>query len=103
MKKIELKASPRKAIGKKEVKKLRAQGFVPAILYGPKTEPTSLSVELSSLKKALENRKAKGLIVELTIEGRGTREVRLKDLQIEPVKRRYLHLDFYEGLPKDQG
>ena len=83
-------------------RKLRAQGLVPAVLYGHKEEPTHLSCDPRTLEKLMRD---SGLGVNTLFELKGLdREVRalIKEAQQHPVNRALLHLDFAEVREGDQ-
>lgn len=95
---IELKANIRNSVGKSQARALRRAERIPAVLYGPGTEPVMLSVDISDLKKALEKSTASQAILNLSIHnGKNTsRTAMIKGLQAHPVSQKYLHVDFYE-------
>ena len=95
---IELKANIRNSAGKGQARTLRRAKKIPGILYGPETEPVLLSIGISDLEKALKKSTARQALLNLTIlNGENTsRLAMLKELQIHPVSRKYLHVDFYE-------
>lgn len=98
-----LKASLRKIFGKKN-EILRKQGMIPAVVYGPNTEPISLEVKEKDFfdiyKKAGETD-----LINLLIES-DNKEVK-KEVMIQDVSYHYLypnkiiHIDFYE-VPLDK-
>ena len=49
----QLKAFTRTESGKCPARRLRSQGMIPAILYGPRTENVMLSVNAAELKRLL--------------------------------------------------
>lgn len=93
----ELKARLRKDTGKGVARRLRKDGMVPAIFYGPKTESVLLAVNSSDLRKLLKG-KEENVFINLIVEnGKIIQKFTLiKELQIEPVSRKFLHVDFYE-------
>jgi large subunit ribosomal protein L25 len=93
----ELKACLRKDAGKGVSRRLRKGGMVPAIFYGPKTESVLLAVNSSDLRKLLKG-KEENVFINLIVEnGKIIQKFTLiKELQIEPVSRKFLHVDFYE-------
>jgi large subunit ribosomal protein L25 len=79
--------------GSKKVYSLRANGGVPAVVYGPKQEPLSISIEAKSFDKVLKEA-GESTFVELT----GLEEpieVLIKDVKFNSVKHQILHVDFY--------
>lgn len=96
---IELKASTRAGIGKGSARALRRDGNIPAILYGPKTEPVLLSVNTKEIEQVLKKGKIGHTLFHLTIQNNGetsTRSAMIKEMQKHPVSRNFLHADFYE-------
>ncbi len=93
----ELKASYRKDIGKGFARRLRKDGFVPAVVYGSKTEPVLLSVNSAELMKILKG-KEENVFINLHVDnGKKIEKFTLiKELQIEPVSGKFLHIDFFE-------
>lgn len=93
-----LKANIRTQTGNGPGRVLRREGKMPAVLYGPNTESVLLSVDIKELDQILRGSKGAQVILELTIQGTDTapRTAMLKELQIHPVSRNYLHADFYE-------
>ena len=87
-------AEKRSVQGKGASRRLRrADGKVPAILYGSDKEPQLLSVIAKDLKKALENEALYSSILTLNVDG-ATESVILKDLQRHPFRVEILHADF---------
>lgn len=95
---IELKANIRNSVGKGQARALRRAEKIPAVLYGPRTEPVLLSVSIKDLGKALKKSTASQALLNLTIHnGENTsRPAMIKELQTHPVSRHYQHVDFYE-------
>jgi large subunit ribosomal protein L25 len=93
----ELRANRRKDIGKGVARRLRKQGFVPAVVYGSKTEPVLLSINAAELTKILKG-KEENVFINLHVDnGKKIEKFTLiKELQIEPVSRKFLHIDFFE-------
>ncbi|MGZ3581076.1 MAG: 50S ribosomal protein L25/general stress protein Ctc [Syntrophales bacterium] len=93
----ELKASQRKTSGKGVSRRLRKEGMTPAVFYGPNSEPVLLSVNSSDLKKILKG-KEENIFINLLIGNGGEMQkfTLIKELQIDPVSRKFLHVDFCE-------
>ncbi len=94
MQRLELEVSVREAAGRSVLRKLRAQGAVPAILYGTGVKPLSLVIDGRSLERVL--RTGANTLLDL----RGPKEVKgklalLKEVQRDPVSQRLLHCDVY--------
>jgi large subunit ribosomal protein L25 len=94
MDQIELVVQPRSIVGKK-VKQLRAQGVVPLILYGSKTEPINLQGPESDVQRAIMQ--AAGQLIRLQVENESSpRMVLARELQRDSLSGRFLHADLYE-------
>ena len=98
MEKVVFNAEIREGKGKGVARKLRSKGYIPAILYGPDTEPVPLKLEKKSTEKIISHLSSHNIIAEMKIKRNGTEEkiqVVLKDIQTDPIKDNIIHLDFY--------
>jgi large subunit ribosomal protein L25 len=88
-----LRAEPRVVHGKK-VKALRREGFVPGVVYGPVVEDTiSVSVNRRDFDKFYM---ANGHSTVFTLEWDGGKQpVLIREVQVDPVTRNSLHVDFF--------
>jgi len=94
MEQIELTAQRRTITGKK-VKRLRQQGIIPAVLYGPGVESTPLQVEERALHRAM--RRAGQRLINLRVEGDPQpHRVLAREVQRDVITGRVLHVDFLE-------
>jgi len=96
---VNLKAKQREKRGKSAVKKLRAQGEVPAVIYGEGLASTPLQVRELDLKSALRTEAGVHALINLEIEGSEgsrTETVIIKEIQRHPIRDNYLHADFYK-------
>jgi large subunit ribosomal protein L25 len=94
---VTLKATPRDAVGNGPSRVLRREGKIPAILYGPNTEPAKLSIDRLDLEPILKSGAVAQQLLKLEIKGAdGGRNVMVKEMQRHPVSHDPLHLDFYE-------
>jgi len=99
MSQITLAARVRKNKGKGAARKLRNNNQIPAIFYGPKTEPVMLVVDYPELTRVLSENRRENVILDLQVKsdkGTDTRKAMIKDLLIDPIKKTYLHADFCE-------
>ena len=97
MEATELKACTRKESGKGPARRFRKEGLIPAVFYGRGEEAILLSVNAANLRKIVKEKK-ENVFIKLLIEGEQSLEKlsMIKELQIEPVSRRFYHADFYE-------
>jgi len=88
-------AEKRDLSGKGPARRLRAQGLIPAVVYGQDKTPTHVAVDPKLLQKAIATpHKFNTLLTLKTPEG--DKLVLFKDYQVDPVSRRLLHADFFE-------
>ncbi len=95
MEKIELRAETRNVFGKK-TKRLRAAGFVPAILYGPRTEPISLQAPERDLSRILHRAGMNQLIALWIDEADKARMTLAREVQRDLITHSLVHVDLYE-------
>jgi large subunit ribosomal protein L25 len=94
MEEIVLSAELREVTGK-AVKSLRRGGYVPAIVYGHRTEPVKLQVQERALHQTM--REAGGTrLIALEIAGQEARHVLAREVQRDALNHAVLHIDFYE-------
>lgn len=94
MERLQLEVKLRAPGGKGAARKLRAQGRVPAVVYGGGIETQALEVEAAKLAAIL--RQGSNQIVDLRgSDGFADLLVLLKQVEIDPVSRKPLHCDFY--------
>ena len=99
MEQIQVEAFIRHQSGKGPARTLRRSGQIPAIFYGPETQPISLYVRQMDLEKIFKKHSGENLFFQVQLKGENQEESRtamLKELQRDPVSRAYLHVDFYE-------
>lgn len=97
-----LRAEPRTVVGKK-VKQLRRDGLVPGVVYGPGLAGPE-TVQVSINRREFDRffmANGHSTLFSLQWEG-GSQTVFIREVQIEPVKRTALHIDFFApNLRKD--
>ena len=95
---IDLNTNIRTSRGNGAARVLRSKGQIPAVLYGPGTEPVLLSVSTIALEQVLKKSTAGEVLVNLTIQNGDTtnRTAMIREMQTHPVSRKFLHVDFYE-------
>lgn len=88
-----LMAEPREIHGKK-VKRLRREGLVPGVVYGPVMDQTiSVSVNEREFRKFYMSH-GHSTIFTLKWDG-GSQPVLIREVQMEPVRQDMLHIDFF--------
>jgi len=87
-----LEATRREITGK-QVKKLRAQGIIPGVLYGPAFEAVPFQVEWAKLRPVL--REAGGSQVIEVVLGDEKHHALVREVQRDILRGDVLHVDFY--------
>lgn len=95
---IELKTNIRTSVGNSQARALRRKKQIPAVLYGRGKKTVLLSVYLSELERALKKSKTGQALLNLVVQNNETytKPAIIKELQMHPVGRNILHVDFYE-------
>ncbi len=88
-----LKAEERRIFGRK-VKRLRAQGWLPASVYGRKIKSQSIQVKKDDLESIYKKVGETGLLKLLL--GKEEKPVLIHNLQKDPVSDELLHVDFLQ-------
>lgn len=96
-----LSAQLRQATGKGANRRLRASGFIPAVVYGGGRPATPLTVSPKEAVAILHGTYGRNTIIDLAVEGEAApRMVIIKDLLVHPWRRTLRHLDFWEITPE---
>ncbi|MBO8139192.1 MAG: 50S ribosomal protein L25 [Thermosipho sp. (in: Bacteria)] len=95
-----LEGLTRSVVGKKRaVRRLRKQGFVPGVVYGPDIEPLSISIKKTDLLKLLHE-VTESSVIKLTVKDENGKEVLshdvfIKNVQYDKLTDEVRHIDFY--------
>jgi large subunit ribosomal protein L25 len=93
-KQVKLTAERRTALGRSAVRKLKAAGSVPAVMYGSKDKPEALQVSRRDINAMLSHAAGENILVELEIGGK-SRLALVQEVQHAPVGGAILHIDFH--------
>lgn len=93
---IIVQAEPRGKSGSSAVRRLRREGWIPAVVYGEGKAAVTVQVREHDFQKKLGRHSGENLILDLAIRDAGTLKVLLKDVQHNPLTSRMSHVDFYE-------
>ncbi len=96
MKSVALTAHPRTVAKRNKVKKLRASGRIPAVIYGRHNKPESLELIAKEFKNLLHQAHSEHLLIDLTVAGSDKRLALLQEVQHHALSRQVLHVDFHE-------
>ena len=87
-------AEIREDVGKGESRRLRHQGKIPAVIYGGKVDPATLTLEHDPLMHAAETESFYSSILEIKVADGRTQKVIVRDVHHHPYKAQIMHLDF---------
>src|SRR5688572_25126408 len=91
-----LQAERRSGRGKNEARRLRAQGKIPAVVYGAeKGKAVEIAVDPKILMRILHSESGVNTLIGLQLDSGATR-VMVKEYQLDPVTHQLLHTDFYQ-------
>ncbi len=90
-----LQAETGRRAGSSDARRLRADGKIPAVVYGHGMDPIAVSVDRRELRQALSGAAGMNTILDLTVDGTVYPSL-IKDIQRHPVKRSVQHVDFIQ-------
>jgi len=90
---VKLNGVSRSAVGKQGAKHTRAEGRVPAVLYGEAQESLSLAVDAHDLRVALSTPYGRNVIIQLSVDGSEATRAVIRDMARDPMSRRIIHVD----------
>ena len=98
MKSLSLKVFPRTLAKRSRVKKLRASGRVPAVIYGRQTQAQNLEVGVKEIEDLIHQSVSETILVDLAVEGEGAsrRLALVQEVQHHPLSGKVLHVDFHQ-------
>ena len=87
-------AEIREDVGKGASRRLRRQGFVPAVIYGGKKDPATLTIDHATLYHSAETESFYSSILEIRVGDGRQQKVVVRDVHHHPYKPQIMHLDF---------
>ena len=95
-KQVKLKAEARTNVGRSGVRKLRARGIIPAVIYGGKVKPQPLQVAARDINAMMSHASGENVLVDLEIAGeKSNRAALVQEVQHSPVGGEIVHVDFH--------
>jgi large subunit ribosomal protein L25 len=94
-KQVKLKAEARPTVGRSAVRKLRACGFIPAVIYGGNDKPQPLQVSAREINAMMSHASGENVLVELEIGDGQSRTALVQEVQHAPVGGEIRHVDFH--------
>ncbi|MBW3611685.1 MAG: 50S ribosomal protein L25 [Actinobacteria bacterium] len=93
MAEVALRAESGRLLGSRSSRRLRAEGKIPAVVYGHGIDPLSVAVERRDLRLALTTDAGMNALIDLEVNGAQHLTI-VRDVQRDPVRNRVTHVDF---------
>lgn len=99
---LNLEAKKRDGTGKEAARKIRAQGWTPAIIYGKRKSPLPVSFNTNNFLKIVHGEAHENMLFKVEIKDQKSKNmsnvsnVIIKEMQFDPVKGTLLHVDLFE-------
>lgn len=96
VKEIKLSAKSRTSSGTAEARRMRKSGWLPAVIGNEKGKSLHIQLNGVDFLNLMRHRTSENLIIDLDVEGVGTRKVIMREVQRHPVRDTIHHVDFVE-------
>jgi len=93
-KKTSLKAAPRARTGSGRLNQMRREGWLPSVIYGRGVDNKNLKVDARTFNDVIAHSSSENILINLDIEGEGTRLAFLQAIQHDALTGAALHADF---------
>jgi large subunit ribosomal protein L25 len=93
MAEVALRAEAGRQLGSRASRRLRAEGKIPAVIYGHGIEPLAVSVVRRELRQALTTDAGMNALIDLGVDGEQHLTI-VRDVQRDPVRSSVTHVDF---------
>jgi large subunit ribosomal protein L25 len=90
---ITVAAEPRSLRGKNEARRLRAQGMIPAVIYGAYKDAVSIGVSPKEISQILHSKTGHNTIFNVAVKDGENTPVMVVDTQHDPIRGKLLHAD----------
>jgi len=94
---MKIEVQPRHETGKNANRRSRASGKIPAVVYGGGKESVSIEVNRKALLDHLKGHSGENPIFLLSL-GDKDRHAMIRDMEVDPISRQVLHIDFQRVL-----
>lgn len=96
---VTIEVHPREERGKNSNRRLREGGLVPAVVYGGGRDPVPVQVHKKTLLELMRSTEGHNPVFLLQLAGTGkSRHAMIREMQVDPVSRQLLHVDFQRVL-----
>jgi large subunit ribosomal protein L25 len=95
MERVKIEVRARDGRGTKDAKALRADGHIPGVIYSATSDTEAIVLNARDLRHALSGA-GMHAVFDVSIDGKKTRPVLIKEFQLDPVRDRVIHVDLHE-------
>lgn len=93
---VKLEAQTRTETGADAAKRLRQDGWLPCVVYGPEREPSPVKINTHNFELMLKKTGGHNLIIDLSIDEATPKKALLREIQRDSIKDSLIHADFHE-------
>lgn len=94
MEALTISTQTRELVGKK-TNKLRGEGYIPGVVYGPKSKNVSIQINEKDFKEVFK-KAGESTLIDLKIDDKEIGKVIINNYQTEPVSDDIIHFDLYQ-------
>ena len=94
MDQVSLTVAPRGEHGTRPARRMRRDGFIPAVVYGRGLDPLHVTVAHRALTNALKTEAGLNALINVEVDGGDTVLTVAREIQRHPVRGHITHLDF---------
>ena len=95
MSEVTIQVQQREATGKGPSRRLRREGWIPAVVYGGGKEPIAIKIERTTFLDLLRTTGSENAVFLLELAGTGKkRHTMVRRIDADPITRRVEHIDF---------
>lgn len=89
-----LQAEVRESRGKGPARRLRAEGKLPGVFYGPGVPSTPLTLSPKEVEKALRGERGRNVVFKVSVNGKEELAM-VREVSTDPVTQELVHVDLY--------
>lgn len=97
MEAVPLSAENRSVLGRNQMKKVRANGRIPGVLYGKGAEPTVIDIFKKEFVRLVHHSVSENVLVDLAV-GSDVHLAMIQEVEHHPLTGEVLHVDFHKVL-----
>jgi len=101
MEKLAIETKRRWDLGKNGSRRLRKEGWIPAVVYGSNEESIPIAIERKNMDMLLHTEGGRNNVYLLMLDKDNQKDVLIRDFQLDPIRDELLHVDFI-SISKDR-